>query len=138
MSNSLYDAARASFLTQGIHWINDTIKVYLVNTSSYSVNLAAHDFLDDVPSGARVAGPVTLGTSGTKSTTGGAADGPDITFSTVTGSTVQVILIEKDTGTESTSNLIAYIDSATGLPITPNGGDIIVTWDNGTNKIFRV
>ena len=41
-------------------------------------------------------------------------------------------------GTEATSPLIAYIDTATGLPITPNGGDIIVTWDNGTNKIFRV
>ena len=32
----------------------------------------------------------------------------------------------------------AYIDTATGLPITPNGGDIIVTWDNGINKIFRL
>jgi hypothetical protein len=138
MANALYDSARKYFLEQGIHWLNDTIKVFLVNTSSYSVNLAAHDFLDDVPGGARVAGPVTIGNSGTKSTTGGAADGPDITFSTVSGSTVQVILIEQDTGTESTSKLIAYIDTATGLPITPNGGDIIVTWDNGTNKIFRV
>ena len=47
-------------------------------------------------------------------------------------------MIYVDTGTEATSPLIAYIDTATGLPITPNGGDIIVTWDNGTNKIFKV
>ena len=56
----------------------------------------------------------------------------------VSGSTINAIVIVKDTGTEATSPLIAYIDTATGLPITPNGGDIIVTWDNGINKIFRV
>ena len=47
-------------------------------------------------------------------------------------------MIYRDTGTEATSPLIAYIDTATGLPITPNGGDIIVVWDDGANKIFRL
>lgn len=37
---------------------------------------------------------------------------------------VRAIVIVKDTGTEATSPLIAYIDTATGLPIAPNGGDI--------------
>lgn len=136
MANALYDNARHLFLEQGIHWLNDTISVSLVTTGAYTVNLSTHVYRSDVAS--VVAGPVTLGNSGTKTTTAGAADGPDITFSSVTGSTIQVILIYKDTGTNSTSPLIAYIDTATGLPITPNGGDIIVTWDNGTNKIFRV
>lgn len=44
-------------------------------------------------------------------------------------------MIYADTGTESTSPLIAFIDTATGLPITPNGGDIIVTWDKKINEI---
>ena len=48
------------------------------------------------------------------------------------------MLIYKDTGDNATSPLIALIDSATGLPITPNGGDIIVVWDNGANKIFKL
>jgi hypothetical protein len=57
----------------------------------------------------------------------------------VSGASIEAIVIYKDTGTESTSPLIAIIDTATrSLPITPNGGDIIVTWDNGTNKIFKV
>jgi hypothetical protein len=47
-------------------------------------------------------------------------------------------VIYKDTGTAATSPLIAYIDTATGLPVTPNGGDITVTWDNGSNKIFKL
>ncbi|MNC44515.1 hypothetical protein D3C75_934250 [compost metagenome] len=61
-----------------------------------------------------------------------------MTFTAVTGASIEAIVIYADTGTESTSPLIAFIDTATGLPITPNGGDIIVTWDNGTNKIFKV
>ena len=28
--------------------------------------------------------------------------------------------------------------SGAGLPVTPNGNDISVTWDNGTNKIFKL
>ena len=50
--------------------------------------------------------------------------------------TIKAVLV--DTGTDSTSPLIAFIDTATGLPITPNGGDIIVTWDNGPNKLFKL
>ena len=56
----------------------------------------------------------------------------------MTGDPSEALVIYKDTGTESTSPLIMYIDTATGLPVTPNGGDITVTWDNGTNKIFKV
>lgn len=73
-----------------------------------------------------------------KSTTGGAADGADVTFTSVSGPSIEAIVIYVDTGTEATSPLVAFIDTATGLPITPNGGDIIVTWDNGVNKIFKV
>ncbi len=135
MANTLYDYARQRFLEAQINWMSDTIKVILVDTGSYTPNTASHQYLSDVSGSARIAGPVTL-TS--KATTGGAADAADCTFTAVSGASIEAIVIYKDTGTESTSPLIAYIDTATGLPITPNGGDIIVTWDNGTNKIFKV
>lgn len=135
MANTLYDYARQRFLESQINWMSDTIKVILVDTGSYTPNTASHQYLSDVSGSARIAGPVTL-TS--KATTGGAADAADCTFTAVSGASIEAIVIYKDTGTESTSPLIAYIDTATGLPITPNGGDIIVTWDNGTNKIFKV
>lgn len=134
MANALYDKARQRLLEAGLNWNSDTIKVILVDTGAYTVNLSAHEFLSDVSVSARIAGPVTL-TS--KATTGGAADAADVTFTSVSGATIEAIIIYKDTGTEGTSPLIAFIDTATGLPITPNGGDIIVTWDNGPNKIFR-
>jgi len=135
MANTLYDYARQRFLESQINWMTDTIKVLLVDTGAYTPQTSVHQYLADIPVSSRIAGPVTL-TS--KSTTGGAADAADCTFTSVTGSSIEAIVIYKDTGTEATSPLIAYIDTATGLPITPNGGDIIVTWDNGTNKIFKV
>ena len=33
---------------------------------------------------------------------------------------------------------IAHIGHAAGLPLWTRGGDIIVTWDNGANKIFKL
>lgn len=136
MANTLFDFARQRFLEGQFNWLTDTIKVYLVNSNAYTVQTAVHQYLSDIPTSARIAGPVTLTA---KSTAGGAADAADCTFTSVGGSNaIHAIVIYRDTGTESTSPLIAYIDTATGLPITPNGGDIIVTWDNGVNKIFKV
>lgn len=135
MANTLYDYCRQRFLEAQINWMTDTIKVILVSTSAYTPQTAVHQYLADIPVSARIAGPVTLTA---KATTGGAADASDCTFTSVSGATINAIVIYKDTGTEATSPLAAYIDTATGLPITPNGGDIIVTWDNGVNKIFRV
>jgi hypothetical protein len=135
MANTLYDYARQRFLEAQINWMTDTIKVILVDNGAYTPQTSVHQYLSDIPTSARIAGPVTL-TS--KATTGGAADASDVTFPSVTGASIEAIIIYADTGVEATSPLIAYIDTATGLPITPNGGDIIVTWDNGTNKIFKV
>lgn len=135
MANTLYDFARQRFLEAQINWMTDTIKVILVDNAAYTPQTTIHQYLSDIPTSARIAGPVTL--TG-KATTGGAADATDVTFTSVTGASIESIIIYSDSGSEATSPLIAYIDTATGLPITPNGGDIIVTWDNGTNKIFKV
>ena len=135
MANTLYDFARQRFLEAQINWMTDTIKVILVDTGAYTPQTSIHQYLSDISGSARIAGPVTLTA---KATTGGAADAADCTFTSVSGASIEAIVIYKDTGSEATSPLIAFIDTATGLPITPNGGDIIVTWDNGVNKIFKV
>lgn len=135
MANTLYDKGRQRFLEAQFNWLTDTIKAVMVDTGAYTPNFTTHEFLSDIPSSSRITTPVTL--TG-KATTSGAADANDVTFPSVSGASIETIIIYKDTGTEGTSPLIAYIDTATGLPITPNGGDIIVTWDNGTNKIFKL
>lgn len=133
MANALYDKGRERFLTGGINWTSDTIKCSLVDTGTYTVSLSGHEYYSSV-SGV-IAGPNTLGS---KTATAGSADAADTTFSAVSGASIEAIIIYKFDTADSTSPLIAYIDTATGLPITPNGGDIIVQWDNGTNKIFRL
>lgn len=135
MANALFDKARQRFLEGQFNWNTDTIKAVLVDTGTYTPNLSAHEFLSDVGSGSRIS---TSGAFTGKATSGGAADANDVTFTSVTGASIEAIILYKDTGTDSTSPLIAFIDTATGLPITPNGGDIIVTWDNGANKIFKL
>jgi hypothetical protein len=137
MSNTLYDFGRQGFLEAQFNWLTDTFKVILVDTGSYSPNFTTHRFLSDIPTSARIGTSSGVALT-SKTTTGGAADAADITFSAVTGASIEALVIFKDTGTEGTSPLIAFIDTATGLPITPNGGDIICTWDNGTNKIFKL
>ena len=135
MANALYDLGREAFLNADIDWTADNIKIALLDGADYTPNLATHDFLNDVPGGAIVA---TSGNLASKTTTAGVADAADVTFSSVTGDQSEYILIYKDTGVSSTSNLIALIDTATNLPVTPNGGDITVSWDNGANKIFKL
>lgn len=135
MANTLYANARQLFLEAQINWMTDTIKCLLINLGNYSPQTEQHKFLSDISTSARITQPVTLTA---KSTAGGAADANDVTFTSVSGNTIGAIVLYKDTGDESTSPIIAIIDTATGLPLQPNGGDVIVTWDNGVNKIFRL
>lgn len=122
MSNSLFPTAKESFLKGEIDLATDNIKVVLLSaTYTYS---AAHQFLSSLSG--------TVATSGnlaSKTTTSGVFDAADVTFTAVTGSAVTQIVIYQDTGVAGTSRLIAFFDTGvTGLPVTPNGGDISITW----------
>lgn len=135
MANALYDLARQAFLEGNIDWVADNIKVTLVDTNDYTVNLATHEFYSSIPVAARVSTSANLVS---KTATAGVADAGDVTFSVVTGDVSEALVIWQDTGSEATSRLIAFMDIATGLPVTPNGGDITVQWSNGVNKIFKL
>lgn len=125
MVNSLYALGRQAFLEGNLDWLDNTIIASLLDAADYTIDLAAHDFWNDVPSGARVASA----TLGSKTATNGTADAADSTFTSVTGDPCEYINIRADTGTESTSRLIGNMDTATGLPVTPNGGNINVAWN---------
>ena len=135
MANALYDKGREGILDGTIAWSTDNIKAVLVDTGTYTVNLATHANLSDITAGARVATSANLAS---KTSTGGVADAADQTFTAVTGASVEAIVLYKDTGTAGTSRLLCYIDTGTGLPVTPNGGDITVQFANTSNKIFKL
>lgn len=123
MANALYPLGRQAFLDGDIDWAANNIKVVLVDTTY--VFSAAHQFLSSV------AGDVvaTSGNLANKTSTNGTADADNITFTAVSGAQVGSFVVFQDTGNAATSRLIAYFDSATGLPVTPNGGDITITWN---------
>jgi hypothetical protein len=135
LATALYDKGREGFLDGTIDWDTDNIRAILVDAADYTVNFSTDDNLDDIPSGARVA---TSGNLSGKTVTAGVADADDVTFTAVTGDVCEAVVLYQHTGTESTSRLIAYIDNATGLPVTPNGGNITVSWSNGASRIFKL
>lgn len=135
MVNALYDQGRSAFLQGQIAWLTDNIKLVLVDLADYTVNLSTHQFLSDIPSGARVA---TSGNLTGKTASAGVADADDAVFTAATGDQSEAVVVYQDTGVAGTSRLIAFIDTATGLPVTPNTGNINVVFDSGANRIFKL
>lgn len=135
MASALYDKGREGFLDGSIDWDTNNIKAALLDGADYTPNMATDDNLDDIPGAAIVA---TSSNLAGKSVTNGVADADDVVFTSVSGDPCEYVLLYKDTGVASTSRLIGLIDTATGLPVTPNGGNITVAWSNGANKIFKL
>lgn len=134
MANALYDKARKAFADGNIALLTDDITVVLVDTAAYTVDLVNDEFLDAIPVGDRIATATLTG----KDTTAGVFDADNAIFSAVTGDVSEALVLVQDTGVAATSRLIAYIDNATGLPATPDGGDKTVTWSDGVDKIFKL
>ena len=135
MANLVYPLYKQQILgAGGINLTSDTIKVALV-TAGYTYS-AAHQYYSDITPASNVIGTPQQIT--TPSVTNGVFNGAGVTFSAVSGSQVTQLVLYKDTGTQGTSPLIAKIDTGTGLPVTPNGGNITITWDAGANKIFAL
>ena len=127
MANNIYPKYKEVILgaATNTNLLTGTVKVALVDTGVYTYS-AAHQFLTSLTGVVGTAG--TIGA--TKSVTNGVFDGADVTFTAVTGNSVEALVIYVDTGVAATSPLVAYIDtSVTGLPVTPNGGDISITWN---------
>lgn len=126
MANALFPKWKEQLLqfTANNNLSAGTVKVALV-TSGYTYS-ATDQFYSSI-SASVVGTPQTIGT---KTFTNGVFDGADVTFSAVTGSQVTRLVIYIDTGSAATSPLVAYLDTGvTNLPVTPNGGDIAITWN---------
>lgn len=134
MANAIYPKYKETILgaATNTNLLTGTVKVALVDTGVYTYS-AAHQFVSSLSGVVGTAG--TIGA--TKSVTNGLFDGGDVTFTAVTGNSAEALVIYVDTGTAGTSPLVAYIDTGvTGLPVTPNGGDISITWN--ASGIFQL
>jgi hypothetical protein len=133
MANALYSKAKESFLNGSINMVANTVTIALVDTGVYTYS-SSHQYRNEIANSA----VISTATLANKTITNGVFDADDATFSSVTGANCEALIIYADTGVQTTSRLIAYIDSATGLPILPNGGDITVAFSSGASKIFAL
>jgi hypothetical protein len=126
MANAIYPKFKQALWLQSANSnaSTGTLKAALVDTGTYTYS-DSHEFVSSL------SGTVgTAQTIGNKTFTNGILDGDNLTFTGVTGNTIEALVIYIDTGNASTSRLISFQDTnVTGLPATPNGGDITITWN---------
>lgn len=128
MANAMYAKAKQEMLDGTLPITTSTIKIALIDSSGYTYS-SAHTSLNDVLVADVVA---TSGALASKTATGGTFDAADVTFTAVTGNPIAAYVVYKDTGTRTTSTLIAYFDhdaAAAAIALTPNGSDILITFD---------
>lgn len=138
MANGFYEYGMRGFARGEIVWkasAGSNIRTALVDTADYTVDLAAHDFMNDVSAGAReeTSANMTL----IDAAADGIVDANDVTFTGTTGDQCEGILVYKFVTVDSDSVPLFWWDTASGLPVTL-GGDVTVAWDNGTSKIARI
>jgi len=134
MANAMYVSFRNGILGSHATRVDldaDSIKAALIDHGTDTPAPTTDDFYNDISAGlvGALSGAFANKTIGTVAA--GVFDADNITFTGVTGNSVESVNVLKDTGNAATSDLIAYFDTATGLPVTPNGGDITVTWAGG-------
>lgn len=124
MASVLYPKGKAHLLglATKADLVADNIKVLLIDTADETYN-SADEFHSDVTGAGIVA---TSGNLASKTVTSGVFDAADVTINTVTGDTVEAVILYKDTGTSATSPLIAWFDVST---FTPNGSNVTVTFN---------
>jgi hypothetical protein len=130
MANAVYPEYKQNLLagTSNRDLDNNTATdgpfVALVDTGTYTYS-ASHEFYSSlsgiVGTDQRITSPTVAD---------GTLDGGDLTYTSVSGNSVEALVIyRKNSGANTTWALVIYIDtSVTGLPVTPNGGNITVTW----------
>jgi hypothetical protein len=130
MANAIYPKYKGSLLAGDSNTAltgsgSTGLFVALVDTGTYTYS-ASHQFYSSLSGVVGTDQEIT-----TVTTANGLIDGDDVTFTSVSGSSVEaLVLYRKNAGANTTWRLIAYVDTGvTGLPVTPNGGNIAVTWN---------
>lgn len=141
MANSLVDSFRNGIL--GAHATRvdldaDNISPMFVDQTE-DTPVVGDDFVSDIVSGGRIPALVSCPNLGNK-TIGtvavGVFDADNTVFTALTGDQAEYLILFKNTGTDTTSDMIAFWDTATGLPLTPNGADVTVQWN--ASGILRI
>lgn len=130
MADAFYEEGRNNVMGGGVHANTDfntnDIRVGLRDEGTTAINLSTQVDLADVSS-AHVGTATALASLTVGSAAVGAFDHADETYPSLSGATVESLdYYDYETAVAATSPLLFNIDSWTGLPLTPNGGDVIL------------
>jgi len=132
MANAVYPLYKQSVMTEadtnnGLTGTGTSaVNTVLITTSSGYVYSPTHQFYSSLTNLVGSAVAVT-----TPAVTNGTFTADNATFTSVSGTTVGALVqYRQNTGANTTWRLVLYLDtSVTGLPVVPNGGNIVVTWN---------
>ncbi len=128
MANRIYPKYKEALMNgdTDVDLTSGSVKALLVDTDGYTF-LASHVFKSDVPTSAITA--ISSNISG-GTVASGVFDCTTVTWVAASGDQSEAIIFFVHDGTPSgdSSRLVCYLDTGqTGLPVTPNGGDITFT-----------
>lgn len=135
MASGIFGNAKFKFCSGEIDLIDTQLSALLLDLNSYTPNLDIDLNISDIPEAAIIAEKVLTGKSLTKELIGGISSVvfrcDDTVFSSVTtDKNVDGIVICVDGATYSDSILIFLIDDCAEFPITTDGTDITIEWDD--------
>lgn len=137
MANFLYPVFKRKLMEGTVNLTTDTLRMGLFTASALPtaassavdiatiVNNSTINLKDAILTGKMIEG-----------TTSAVFDCSDPTFSTVSGGEVTCVIVWKEDGVVKLP--IAYIDSGSGLPFTPTGGNVIINISNSATKLFAL
>jgi hypothetical protein len=139
MANALYGLGRAGILG-GTFSGASAICAMLVKTG-YSVTIDTDQYLSTVSTSynnGKFTGTANAGLAN-KTYTLGVLDSDDFSITAAAATATIAIVLYVYNASDASAALIAYIDTATGLPFTPAVSQIVnIVWDSGANKIFKL
>ncbi len=137
MSNFIYGKAKEALFKGSINIVNSNCKIALIDTNHYVPMQNIHEFMSSIPSESIM---IRSNALQNVSCTLGVVDADDVIIGFYDGNPFDAIIFYIDTGSDSTSRLLFYIDESPGLPFNGVDSSIPVTilWDNGINKILSI
>jgi hypothetical protein len=136
MANLIYGKAKQSLLNGQINVSSQPLKVLLVD-SSYTFSQNTHQFVSDIPSSSIKARSIALVNI---QNVLGVLDADDLTITDYSGAAFKAVVLYAEGASDAASRLIAYIDTATGVPFAGINTtlNITIVWSNDSTKIISL
>lgn len=137
MANFVYSKAKEAILKGQVDVTSDSLKVILIDKAFYTPSQSSDTFVSDISASAikkrsdNILNVICIS---------GVVDADDLFISDYDGSAFDAIVIYKVGSSDLDSNLLFFIDNATGIPFTGSSSSspVTIVWDNGPNKIISL